>query len=365
MVYVYCRKPDNTEKESPISIIQKWVKDNNVAIDEIVFDDEVKQKDSFEKRKLGRYIIPKLKDGDILLTTEVSCLARSAIELDRLFNTVLRNTKVRVVCISLDIDVDYVSLSLKGSSDLKHISFAANLQNRLATEYTKAALAFKRIKGVKMGAASAKYQANKALKSKDELKEINAKKGHFKNINYLESKDIQTLFKIFRVVYGGKICKGDPLSWSWELINTKGGKAAKILELMKAYNEQDSELFKKWDFSSPLLLRRFRAHLESVRNSVEKLKSWNRDNIELSVDNNNESNLNLSEEEKKQAQGLLSDISNYFDKAALTEDSSNDTTSNILDERMDNDGNMSNKFGSEEKAIKISSDSILKFRNKK
>ena len=365
MVYVYCRKPDNSDNESPISIIQKWVKDNNVAIDEIVFDDEVKQKDSFEKRKLGRYIIPKLKDGDILLTTEVSCLARSAIELDRLFNTVLQNTKVRVVCISLDIDIDYDSLSLKGSSDLKHISFAANLQKRLATEYTKAALASKRNKGVKMGAASEKYKANKALKSKDEHKKINAKRGHHKNLKYYESKDIQSLFKIMRIVYGGKICKGDPLSWSWDLINTKGGKADKILELMKAYNEKDSELFSKWDFSSPLLLRRFRAHLESVRNSVEKLKSWNRDNIELSVVNNNESNLNLSEEEKKQAQGLLSDISNFVDETTLSEDNSNDTTSNNLDERTDNDGNMSNKYGSEEKAIKISADSISKFRNKK
>ena len=365
MVYVYCRKPDNSDNESPISIIQKWVKDNNVTIDEIVFDDEVKQKDSFENRKLGRYIIPKLKDGDILLTTEVSCLARSAIELDRLFNTVLRNTKVRVVCISLDIDINYDSLSLKGSSDLKHISFAANLQKRLVHEYTKAALASKKKQGIKLGADSPIYKANKAKKSKDEQKIINANRGHLKNLNYYESRDIQSLFKIMRIVYGGKICKGDPLSWSWDLINTKGGKAEKILELMKAYNEKDSELFKKWDFSSPLLIGRFRAHLASVRKSVEKLKNWNRDNIELSVATYNENNLNLSEKEIKQAQELLSDFSNYIDENALSEDKSNDTTSNNLDDRMDNNGNMSKKLESEEKAIKISAESILKFRKKK
>ena len=365
MVYVYCRKPDNSDKESPISIIQKWVKDNNVTIDEIVFDDEVKQKESFEKRKLGLYVIPKLKDGDILLATEVSCLARSAIELDRLFNTILRNTKVRVVCISLDIDINYDSLSLKGSSDLKHISFAANLQKRLVHECTKAALASKRNKGVKLGAANAKYQANRASKSKEEHKKINANRGHLKNLNYYESKDIQSLFKIMRIVYGGKICKGDPLSWSWDLINTKGGKAEKILELMKAYNEKDSELFKKWDFSSPLLIGRFRAHLASVRKSVEILKNWNSNNKELSVANNKVSNHNLSEKEKKQAQEFLSDISSFIDEITLSEDNSNDTSSNNLDKRTDNDGVMSNIFESEEKAIKISADSISKFRKKK
>ena len=51
MVYAYCRKDDNHSARS----IENWADNNSIVIDEFVWDDDAKQKDSYDKRKLGIY----------------------------------------------------------------------------------------------------------------------------------------------------------------------------------------------------------------------------------------------------------------------------------------------------------------------
>ena len=123
MVYAFCRNINSEEKETSVILLKKWISENAINIDEIVFDDDVKQNTPLEERQFCTYLLPKIKDGDIIVSTEVSCLGRSAIELDNIFNNILCKKNIRVVCISMDIDINYGSLSLKGASDLKNISF--------------------------------------------------------------------------------------------------------------------------------------------------------------------------------------------------------------------------------------------------
>ena len=134
MVYAFCRNINSEEKETSVILLKKWISENAINIDEIVFDDDVKQNTPLEERQFCTYLLPKIKDGDIIVSTEVSCLGRSAIELDNIFNNILCKKNIRVVCISMDIDINYGSLSLKGASDLKNISFAARLYKQLVHE---------------------------------------------------------------------------------------------------------------------------------------------------------------------------------------------------------------------------------------
>jgi hypothetical protein len=43
----------------------------------------------------------------------------------------------------------------------------------------------------------------------------------------------------------------DPKDWEWRGINTKCGRRNKMLELMKAFqeNDTDSRIFRNWDFT--------------------------------------------------------------------------------------------------------------------
>ena len=75
MVYAYCRKNNNHSVQS----IEDWAENNSIVIDEFVWDDDAKQKDSYDKRRLGTYLFPKVQVGDIVIISEVSCLGRSAI----------------------------------------------------------------------------------------------------------------------------------------------------------------------------------------------------------------------------------------------------------------------------------------------
>ena len=366
MVYAYCRKPNGNEKDTTISVLQRWLNKNDLKIDEIVFDDDVKQKASFEIRKLGTYILPKLKDGDVIIAPEVSCLGRSAIELDRLFNTVLVDKKIRIVCISMDIDVNYETFSIKSASDLRNISFAAQLHSQLAHEYTKAALNTKKSKGVKLGGASKKYKDTIAKRSKEEIKLINEKKGHSKSFNYYKSKDVQFFFDICRKVYGDEICKGDPLLWDWSQINTKKDNGARLFAMIKECKESDPSLFTKLDASYSHTLRvSVRSYLQRIQRTINSLNKWEEGNEKSSKDyiskRKNKKTEYENNEEKKQAQEMLSTfikidsgISKYKEHNEI---SSNNNGKDIYSDRMiEHDG---------KNEIKISEESISKFKKKK
>lgn len=268
MIYAYYRKLSEGDTEKVILQINQWAEKHYLHIDEFVWEDFVAKNTSFDKRNLAIHILPKLNDGDILIVSQLSCLGRSAAEIDSFFNLILTTQRlVRIVCIPIGLDIDFSKISPTNKSILEKISYAAKLQRFLAHEVTESALSAKRNKGVKMGAASEKYKERISNKSKEEIDASNIKKGETKTKRYLERKDTIIFVNILRIVFK-EACKGEPHNWSWNLINTKIDNRIKVLSLMKKYKDDDFTLFKDWDFSDDILSARLHTKLANAINTV-------------------------------------------------------------------------------------------------
>lgn len=88
MIYAYCRvSTTHQTEENQHFVIEKFAKENNLTVD-IWVEETISSGKKLSERKLGK-LIPKLKSGDILITTEISRLARSLMELMGILQTCL------------------------------------------------------------------------------------------------------------------------------------------------------------------------------------------------------------------------------------------------------------------------------------
>ena len=88
MIYAYCRvSTTHQTEENQHFVIEQFATENNIHID-IWAEETISSGQKLSKRKLGK-LIPKLKSGDILITTEISRLARSLMELMGILQTCL------------------------------------------------------------------------------------------------------------------------------------------------------------------------------------------------------------------------------------------------------------------------------------
>jgi len=114
---------------------------------------------------------------------------------------------------------------------------------------TKQALAALKARGdVKFGAASEKYRLRYKLKTNEERKEIEMKRGECKRLRFQENKETKAFVRVLRNVFPDATQNEDPAKWDWNKINCKQANKVRMLNLMKDYNEMDCELFRKWDF---------------------------------------------------------------------------------------------------------------------
>lgn len=328
MIYAYCRKSlSHNNEEKATQLIYKWAWEHHLQVDEFIWEDFVTQKTSFEKRKISTYILPKIKKGDLLIVSELSCLGRSAAELDILFNKIFKEKPIHIVCIPINLDIDFTNLSTIDELTLDKIAFAAKLQSHLAREVTASALSAKIKIGKKMGAASEKYKQTYNNKSNKEKREIGLKRGKAKNQHFLESKNVVTFIEILRIVFKDA-CIGEPNSWDWKQINTKGENKIKLLTLMKESNGRNPTLFSTWDFSFELSSKYYQMKLasyianlrRSIKNYYDIILKYNENDKSKPQENNDEylnhtpinkldiSRLKKIEEDTQESQSLLSDI---------------------------------------------------------
>ena len=88
MIYAYCRvSTTHQTEENQHFVIEKFAIENNLTID-VWVEETISSGKKLSDRKLGK-LIPKLKSGDILITTEISRLARSLMELMGILQTCL------------------------------------------------------------------------------------------------------------------------------------------------------------------------------------------------------------------------------------------------------------------------------------
>lgn len=250
----------------------EWLNAHNMAVDEVVSDEGVSGGVSYADRNLGKVLLPKTQEGDMIIVSEISRLGRSMFNLSELIHKELKPRKIRLVCVGMGIDLNCAKMTAIDELIISNFSFAAQLEKQLISERTLSALQVKRKQGVKFGSASPVYQANRAKKSQEQLKEIEMKKGQLRTKRHLESRDSVAFLKAIHRVFPDHTEDEDFHKWDWQGIRLRCGYLEKTIDVMRDFRDMDSDgkVFRKWDFDSPLIARRLRSHLQAFKKSVLK-----------------------------------------------------------------------------------------------
>lgn len=230
----------------------EWLNAHHMKVDEVVSDEGISGGVSYADRSLGKTLLPRMVEGDMLIVSEVSRLGRSMFDLSKLIHTELKPRKIRLVCVSMGIDLNCAKMTAIDELILSNFSFAAQLEKQLISERTLSALEVKRKQGVKFGAASPVFQANRANKDKEVLLNQYNKMGNTKRTRFQESRKTQAFLRILQQVFPDATTNEDPHDWNWDNINTKGDRKDKMLSLMKTMRDLDEnrQLFKTFNFDA-------------------------------------------------------------------------------------------------------------------
>lgn len=247
----------------------EWLNAHHMKVDEVVSDEGVSGGVSYAERNLGKILLPKTHEGDMIIVSEISRLGRSMFNLSELIHKELKPRKIRLVCVNMGIDLNCSKMTAIDELIISNFSFAAQLEKQLISERTLSALEVKRKQGVKFGAASPVFQANRAKKDKDVLLNQYNKMGNTKRTRFQESKRTQAFLRILQQIFPDATTNEDPHKWEWKLITTKGDNKDNILKMMKTMRDLDDSghLWHKWDFDADerLQQQRLAAHMHSIK----------------------------------------------------------------------------------------------------
>lgn len=251
-VYLYSRV--STQDQSLAQqerTVYEWLKHHDMSVSDVVSDEGISGGVSFKDRKLGKELLPKMIAGDMLIVSEISRLGRSMFDLSKLIHEELKPRKIRLVVVGMGLDLRCDNLTAMDELILNNFSFAAQLEKQLISERTRSALQVKRSQGVKLGASSEKYKANRLKKDKYILKQQDMERGKLKSKRWQSSKETVIFLKVLKRVQPEHCENENPSLWEWGGINSKCGRKLQMLELMRDYQEMDSDgrIFKKFDFS--------------------------------------------------------------------------------------------------------------------
>lgn len=258
----------------------EWLNAHGMTVDEIITDEGVSGGVSYIDRNLGKKLLPMTKEGDMIVVSEISRLGRSMYDLSKLIHTELKPRKLRLVVVSMGIDLRCDKLTAIDELILNNFSFAAQLEKQLISERTLSALQVKKKQGIKLGGSSQKWIESFNKKSKEQIDKEYMIKGKMKNERYLESKDVKVFLKIIKNVFPDACKYDDARDWDWSKVTTRGDYRRQILDLMKTHKELDESgtLFARWDFSdlsSEKLRVRLCGNIQNVRKSLEYNKKIN------------------------------------------------------------------------------------------
>ena len=275
-VYLYSRiSTDQQSLAQQERTVYEWLGRNNLSVTDVVSDEGISGGVSYKERRLGKELLPMMIAGDMLIVSEISRLGRSMFDLSKLINEELKPRKIRLVVVSMGLDLRCDHITALDELILQNFSFAAQLEKELISSRTRSALEVKKSQGIKLGASSEKYIANRAKKSVEELKEIDMEKGKTKNRRYVESKQSQMFLKALKKAFPEYCEDADFTKWDWMGLRLRNGKLEKLVEVMRDFRDIDPTVFAKWQFDSPLLARRLRAHMQQFKKSVENYSSNN------------------------------------------------------------------------------------------
>lgn len=166
-------------------------------------------------------------------------------KLDRL----ARDVEFCFSVVNTGIEIHFCDMPQMNTLLLGVFASVAQYERELTSDRTKKALAVKKEKGCRLGAASIKYMDSYNAKS-DAVKSIESKKrGESKRLSHQRSKNVQAFLMVIRNVFPAATGDEEPSKWNWRLINTKNGAKERILHMMQDYRCLDNDLFSDWDFT--------------------------------------------------------------------------------------------------------------------
>ncbi len=146
MIYGYCRvSTAHQTEENQHFVIENFAKQNNIVIDSWV-EEKISSGKKLQDRKLGA-LLKKLQSGDILITTEISRLGRSLLEVMGILQ----------MCLEHDCQIWTLKENFRLGTDIqsKVLAFAfglsAELSRSLLKERVRESLARLKANGKKLG----------------------------------------------------------------------------------------------------------------------------------------------------------------------------------------------------------------------
>lgn len=171
MIYGYCRvSTAHQNEENQHFAIENFAKANNLHIDTWV-EEKISSSKKLKERQLGR-LLNKLKGGDILITTEISRLGRSLLEVMNILQ----------MCLEKECQIWTLKENFRLGADIqsKVLAFAfglsAELSKSLLQERVKESLARLKASGKKLGRpVGARSRALKLSKNRNKISKLLAK----------------------------------------------------------------------------------------------------------------------------------------------------------------------------------------------
>lgn len=138
--FVYARvSTERQDLQQQMNAINDYLKLKGLKIDEIVSDEGVSGGVSYKKRKLMK-LINDMSEGDALVVSEISRLGRSMSDLNKLVNDELKPRKLRLIIISMGLDLDCSNLKAIDEMILFAFGFSAQIEKEMIQERTTNAL---------------------------------------------------------------------------------------------------------------------------------------------------------------------------------------------------------------------------------
>ncbi|MBR3148288.1 MAG: recombinase family protein [Alphaproteobacteria bacterium] len=146
MIYGYCRvSTAHQHEENQHFVIENFAKNNNMTID-VWIEEKISSNKKLQDRKLGT-LLNKLESGDILITTEISRLGRSLLEvMGILQNCLEKNCQIWTLKENFRLGADIQSKVLAFAFGL-----SAELSKSLLQERVRESLARLKASGKKLG----------------------------------------------------------------------------------------------------------------------------------------------------------------------------------------------------------------------
>lgn len=139
-VYAYLRvSTDSQNLMQQQNAINEYIKNKGLTITDIVTDEGVSGGVSYKERHLYD-LVKELSAGDVIVVSEISRLGRSMSDLNKLVNEELKPRKIRLIIISMGLDLDCSSLKAIDEMILFAFSFSAQIEKEMIQERTRNAL---------------------------------------------------------------------------------------------------------------------------------------------------------------------------------------------------------------------------------